>query len=187
MTDQGLEYRAAVLPESCRNGEKPAGKVRNRRTAAARRQGETFLERPVFGIKRPFSNAWGIRGPRGGHISIERRRRDAEAVRDLSHADVGIGEHRLGGLDVVVGEFRRPASGAASMPRGGEARLGARGSGCARIQPTRQTCEKLAAPARSWCRGLRSGCETRYPLPARFRWFRLTASSTAPGDRASTR
>ena len=44
---------------------------------------------------------------------------------DLSHADVGIGEHRLGGLDVMVGEFRRPASGAAGTPRGGEARLGA--------------------------------------------------------------
>ena len=65
-----------------------------RRTAAARRRAESFLERPVFGIKRPFSNAWGIRGPRGGQISIQRRRRDAEAVCDLSHADVGIGEHR---------------------------------------------------------------------------------------------
>jgi hypothetical protein len=41
-------------------------------------------------------------------------------VRDLSHADVGIGEQRLGGLDVVVREFRRPASGAASAPRGGK-------------------------------------------------------------------
>jgi hypothetical protein len=51
---------------------------------------ETFLERPVFGIKRPFSNAWSIRGARGGQISIQRRRRDAEAVCDLSHADVGI-------------------------------------------------------------------------------------------------
>ena len=59
---------------------------RNRRTAAARRQAETFLERPVFGIKRPFSNAWGIRDPRGGQISIQRRRRDAEAMCDLSHA-----------------------------------------------------------------------------------------------------
>jgi hypothetical protein len=45
-------------------------------------------------------------------------------VRDLSHADVGIGEHRLGGLDVVVCEFRRAASGAANAPRGGKARLG---------------------------------------------------------------
>jgi hypothetical protein len=39
-----------------------------RRTAAARGQAETFLERPVFGIKRPFSNAWDIRGARGGQI-----------------------------------------------------------------------------------------------------------------------
>jgi len=35
---------------------------------------------------------------------------DAETVRDLSHADVGIGEHCLGGLDVVLREFRRTAS-----------------------------------------------------------------------------
>jgi hypothetical protein len=27
-------------------------------------QTETFVERPVVGIKRPFSNAWGIRGAR---------------------------------------------------------------------------------------------------------------------------
>jgi hypothetical protein len=74
-----------------------SSKDRFGRTAAARRPAEAFLERPVFGIKRPFSNAWGIRGPRGGHISIQRRRRDAEAVCNLSHADVGIGEHRLGG------------------------------------------------------------------------------------------
>ena len=46
-------------------------------------------------------------------------------MRDLGHPDVGVRQHRLGGLDVVVGEFRRPASGAASTPRGGEARLGA--------------------------------------------------------------
>src|SRR5947207_1011104 len=68
----------------------------NRRTAAARRQAETFLERPIFGTKRPFSNVWGIRGARGGNVTIERRRRDAEAVCDLSYADAGISEHRLG-------------------------------------------------------------------------------------------
>jgi hypothetical protein len=28
----------------------------------------------------------------------------------LSHADVGIGQHCLGGLDVVLRKFRRPAS-----------------------------------------------------------------------------
>jgi hypothetical protein len=98
---------------------------RYRRTAADRRQAETFLERPVFGIERPLSNAWGIRGSCGRNVAIERRRGHAEAVRDLGHADVGIGQQRLGGLDVVVGEFRRPASGAAGAPRGGKARLGA--------------------------------------------------------------
>jgi hypothetical protein len=46
-------------------------------------------------------------------------------VRDLSHADVGIGQHRLGGFDVVAGEFWRTASCAARAPRGGQARLGA--------------------------------------------------------------
>src|SRR6202171_1642716 len=86
---------------------------------------KTLLERPVFGVERPLSNARGIRGSRGGDVTIERRRRDAEPLRDLSYSDVGIGEHRLGGLDVVVGEFRRSASRAASAPRGGQARLGA--------------------------------------------------------------
>ena len=46
-------------------------------------------------------------------------------MRDLSHADVGIGEHRLSGLNVLVRQFRRAASRTANSPRGGEARLGA--------------------------------------------------------------
>ena len=46
-------------------------------------------------------------------------------MRDLSDADVRIGKHRLGSLDIVVGEFRRTPSGAARAPGGGEARLGA--------------------------------------------------------------
>jgi hypothetical protein len=56
---------------------------------------------------------------------MERRGRNAEAVCDLSDADVGISQQRLGGLDVVVGEFRRAASCAAGASSGGEARLGA--------------------------------------------------------------
>jgi len=60
---------------------------------------------------------------RGGTDIASRERR--RAVRDLIHADVGIGQRRLGGLDVVVREFRRTASGAASTPRGGKARLSA--------------------------------------------------------------
>jgi hypothetical protein len=71
------------------------------------------------------SNAGGIRGSGGGNVPIERRGRDAKTVCDLGHADVGIGEHCLGGLDVVVRQFRRTASGATSAPRGGKARLGA--------------------------------------------------------------
>jgi hypothetical protein len=66
-----------------------------------------------------------FRRSRGGNVTIQRRRRHAKAMRDLSHADVGIGEHCLGRLDVVVREFRRTASGAANAPRGGETRLGA--------------------------------------------------------------
>jgi hypothetical protein len=50
-----------------------AGNVRNRRTAA-RRQAETLLERPVFGVKRPSSNARRIRGSRGRDVPIQRRR-----------------------------------------------------------------------------------------------------------------
>ena len=46
-------------------------------------------------------------------------------MRDLGDADVGIGQHRLGGLDVVIGEFWRTASRAAGAPSGGKARLGA--------------------------------------------------------------
>ncbi len=54
---------------------------------------------------------------------MERRRSAAETVSDLGDTDVGIGQHRLGGLDVVIRQFRRPASGAARTPRCGEARL----------------------------------------------------------------
>ena len=71
------------------------------------------------------SNAWGICGSRGGNIPTECRRRGTEAVRDLSYPDVGIGQQRLGGLDVVVGKFRRAPSLAAKATGGGEARLGA--------------------------------------------------------------
>jgi hypothetical protein len=43
---------------------------------------------------------------------------------DLGDADVGIGQQRFGSLDVIVGEFRRPTSGAAKPTGGGEARFG---------------------------------------------------------------
>ena len=35
----------------------------------------------------------GIRGSRGRDVSIERRRGHAEAMSDLGHTDIGIGEH----------------------------------------------------------------------------------------------
>ena len=47
---------------------------------------------------------------RGRNIPIERRRRDAEAVRDLGHADVGIGKQCSRGFKVVFRELRRTTS-----------------------------------------------------------------------------
>src|SRR3954447_19299538 len=82
-----------------------------------------LLERPVFRVRRPLSNTRSIRGSCSRKIPIERRRRDTKALRDLSDGDVGIGEHRLGGLDVILGEFRRAASGATEPPRRGQTRL----------------------------------------------------------------
>jgi hypothetical protein len=91
---------------------------------------------------------------------MERRRGHAEAVRDLGYADVGIGQHRLGGLNVVVGEFRRTVSLATKPTCRGKARSGALADQAAlEFREVRQTCEKPAAPVRSWCRGLRSGRE----------------------------
>jgi hypothetical protein len=49
--------------------------------------------------------------------------RHARAVRDLRHADVGIGEHRLRGLDVLAGEFWRAPSDAAGAPSRSKTRL----------------------------------------------------------------
>src|SRR4051812_18024447 len=86
---------------------------------------ETRLERPVFGVGRPLSNTRGIRGSCSRKIPIECRWRDTKALRDLSDDDVGIGEHRLGGFDVILREFRRTASGTAKAPGGGQTRLGA--------------------------------------------------------------
>jgi hypothetical protein len=45
-----------------------------RRTAAARRQAETLLERPVFGVKRPLSNA--------GEFAVRAAGQCAEHVKD---------------------------------------------------------------------------------------------------------
>jgi hypothetical protein len=73
-------------------------------------------------VHAPFSTAGDIRGSHGGDVTIERRRRDTETVCDLGDADVGVGQHRLGSLDVVVGEFWRTADGA---PSDGAARLSA--------------------------------------------------------------
>ena len=52
---------------------------------------------------------------------MERRRGDAETVRGLSHADVRICEHYLGGLDVVLREFLADGLQCGRAPRGGKA------------------------------------------------------------------
>jgi hypothetical protein len=56
---------------------------------------------------------------------MERRAIIAEAVRNLGDGCSRIGQQRLGGLDVVVGEFGRAAAGAARALNCGEAWLGA--------------------------------------------------------------
>jgi hypothetical protein len=45
-------------------------------------------------------------------------------MRDLSNANVRIGEQRPRGFKIVLREFRRTPSGASRTPSGGEARLG---------------------------------------------------------------
>jgi len=153
--------------------------------AAVKHPLDTLSGRPVFSLER-CSQAPGYSQSVRRDVPIECRRSDA-AVRDLGHADVGIGEHRLGGLDVVVREFRRTASCATNAARGGKACLSALpDQAYVRIPPMRQTCEKQADLARSSCRGLRSGCENRYLSAAVPRRFRSTASSSAPSGRAST-
>src|SRR4051794_32327259 len=84
---------------------------------------KTLLERPVFGVGRPLSNTRGIRGSCRRKIPIERRRRDTKALRDLSDGDVGVSEHRLGGLDVILSEFRGTTAGTAKTPGSGQTRL----------------------------------------------------------------
>jgi hypothetical protein len=74
--------------------------------AAGRRQAETLLEGPVFGVERPSSSARRIRGSRGGDVPIERYRGYAEAVRDLGHADAGIGQQRPVGAAPPIGPGR---------------------------------------------------------------------------------
>jgi len=98
-------------------------------------------------------------------------------VRDLRHADVGIGEHRLGGLDVVVRQSfggRPPVRPA--RPRGGEARLGTLPDQAA--FEFRQLAKNVLA-SRSWppvredwglFRGLSIRVETPAGIAGRGRW-----------------
>ena len=73
----------------------------------------------------PISNTRDIRGSCSGEVPIERRRRDAEAVRDLSDPDIGIGEQRPRDIKVVFCQLWRSTAGATGAPRRREARLGA--------------------------------------------------------------
>jgi X-Pro dipeptidyl-peptidase C-terminal non-catalytic domain len=79
----------------------------------------------VFGVERPFVKRPAYsRFTRRGCIGRASPAR-TETVCDLRHADIGIGQHRPGSLDVVVGEFPRPASSAAGAPGDGKPRSGA--------------------------------------------------------------
>src|SRR3954447_2151086 len=78
-----------------------------------------------LGAGQPLSSARGICGSCGGNIPIERGGGDTKALRNLSDGDVGIGQHRLGGLDVVLCQFWRSPASAPKPPRSSEARLGA--------------------------------------------------------------
>ncbi len=83
---------------------------------------------------------------RPGDVPIERRGRDAEVVRNLRHTDVGIGQQRLGSLDIAVG------------------------SGCARIPPARhmwigEPGSHMGPPAR--------GRGSSYPLPDGVIWDKV--------------
>ena len=60
-----------------------------------------------------------VRRSRRRNIPVERRRRNAEPVRDLGDADIGIGQQCPRDVKVVVGELRRPASGVAKATGGG--------------------------------------------------------------------
>src|SRR5215213_10892324 len=74
---------------------------------------------------RRMTGALGIRSACGREIPVERRGGDAEALCDLRYGDIGVGEHRLCGLDVVLRELWRTAPSAANPPRSSKTRLGA--------------------------------------------------------------
>ena len=81
---------------------------------------------PASRVRRPLVKRLGYsRFVRLGCSDRASGRRDAKAVRDLRHGDVGISQHRLGSLDIVVRKFWRTTSGAARAPSSDEARLGA--------------------------------------------------------------
>ena len=117
---------AHVFRDFCRHLKREMPRAQSPLPAHCRRQlpGEKPLwERPVFWAGRPLSNTRGIRGSCSRKIPIERRRRDTKALRDLSYGDIGISEHRLGGLDVILSEFRRTTAGTAKTPGSGQTRL----------------------------------------------------------------
>jgi len=62
-------------------------------------------KRAAIGSAPFISKAGGVRRSRGGDVTIQSCGGEAEAVRDLRHADVGIGEHRLRGFEVVPVRF----------------------------------------------------------------------------------
>ena len=94
-------------------------------------RGRSFFQAPLR------LNARDIRGPRSGDVPIEWRRRDAEAMRDLGHADVGIGEHCL-----LIDRARVALEVADQLPAD---RSRSAGSG-ARVDRHRRCCRRRECP-----------------------------------------
>jgi hypothetical protein len=91
-------------------------------------------------------------------------------MRDLSHADVRIGQQRLGGLNVLIGQFRRAASRAANSPRGGESarvrsRIRLRSNSASRQAALRTRLALTGAAARNFASRSCVFCTARPPRP----------------------
>ena len=90
----------------------------------------------------------------------------------MHHTNIGIGQHRLGGLDVIVGEFRRTPSRAAHAPSGGKPRLGSLPDQAARELCRRAKHVKNQPPLRSRrVEGFGQASKTDAPDPKVFDGF----------------
>src|ERR1700694_4515370 len=63
--------------------------------------------------------------PRRRNVPVQVGGRYSEAVGNLPHADIGISQHGPRGVKIILGQFRRSATGAAYSLGGGKPRAGA--------------------------------------------------------------